>query len=317
MKKLIVIFNIIFALVGVAFAADLTIESNKQSFSDQQNKILLDGNVKVKMDDIKVSSPRAEVDLDPDTKQVREVKFLDNAYSYQVKGNKKHEIKANIIRMSLLNKVITAEGNAQSSVTEKKKPTIVVTADKQEYNNKSNVMKASGAVIVYYKDVETFSNTAVVHLTKKNDIKRIQLIGNGVIKQKNNKITANNFNYDTVREEATATGSVFTDVNMEDGTQIKVWSNYQMYDQKANILVASGNTVIKYKEYVASGPKASVFPDKVTNKLNEVVFLGRSKIEQEGRTIEADRIRMTLSPKDFQAEGNVRTFIPNIQSVEN
>lgn len=316
MRKLIILIGVFFCFIGTCFAADLTIESNKQSFSEHENKILLDGNVKVKMDDIHVSSPKAEVDLDPDTKQVTTVKFLDNAYSYQVKDNKKQEIKANIIRMSLLNKVLTAEGNAQSSVTEKNKPVIVVTADTQEYNNKTNVMKATGTVIVYYKDVETFSNTAVVDLTKKNEIKRIQLIGNGVIKQKNNVIKAQRFSYDAIRQEAVGVGNVFTDVNMEDGTAIKVWSHYQMYDQKDNVLVASGNTVVKYKDYTATGPKASVFPDKKTNKLNEVVFLGRSKIEEQGRTIEADRIRMTLKPKDFSAEGNVKTFIPNVQSVQ-
>lgn len=316
MKKLILLIGILFCFIGTCYAANLSIESNKQSFSDQQNKILLDGNVKVKMDDINVSSPRAEVDLDPDTKKIMNVSFLDNAYSYQVKGNKKQEIKANIIKMSLLNKVLTAEGNAQSSVTEKNKPLIVVTADKQEYNNNNYVMKASGAVIVYYKDVETFSNTAVVDLTKKNDIKRIQLIGNSVIKQKHNVIKAQRFSYDAIREEAIGTGDVFTDVNMEDGTMIKVWSNYQMYDKKENVLVASGNAIIKYKEYTATGPKASVFPDRKTNKLNEVVFLGRSRIEEAGKTIDADRIRMTLHPKDFAAEGNVKTVIPNVQGMD-
>ncbi len=315
MKKLITLILIIFGFANICYAANLTIESNKQSFSDQQNKILLDGNVRVQMDDIHVTSPKAEVNLDPDTKQIKDVNFLDSAYSYQVKGNKKHEIKANILRMSLLNKVITAEGNAQSSVTEKKKPLIVITADRQEYNNNTNVVKADGSVIVYYKDVETFSNNAIVDLTKKNEIKRIQLIGNGVIKQKNSVIKANKFSYDTLRQEAVGTGNVFTDVNTET-TAIKVWSNYQMYDQKHNVLVASGDTIIKYKDYTATGPKATVFPDKKTNKLNEVVFLGRSKIEEMGRTIEADRIRMTLSPKDFSAEGNVKTFIPNVKDVQ-
>lgn len=316
MKKLVLIICAVICLAGVVFAADLTVESNKQHFDGTNDVIKLDGNVKVKMDDIHVSSPRAQVNIDPKTKKVKDVNFLDNAYSYQIKDKKKHEIKANILKMSLLNKVITAEGNAQSSILENQKPVIVVTADRQEYNNNTYVMKASGAVIVYYNDVETFSNNAIVDLTKKNEIKRIQLIGNGVIKQKNNKITANKFNYDAQRQEASATGNVFSDVNMEDGTKLKVWSNYQMYDQKSNVLVASGNTIIKYQDYTATGPKASVFPDKKTNKLNEVVFVGRSKIEQQGRTIEADKIIMTLDPKDFSAEGNVKTFIPNIQSVD-
>ncbi len=316
MKKIVAILIVVFAAAGYCFAADLTVRSEKQEFKDEQHKIFLSGDVKVKMDDINVSSPRAEVDLDPQTKEIKTVTFLDDAYSYQVKGNKKQEIKANIIKMSLLDKVLTAEGNAQSSVTEKQKPVIVITADKQEYNNKTNIVNANGSVIVFYKDFESFSNTASVDLTKKNEIKRIQIMGSASVKQKNNKITAHKIVYDTEREQALATGSVFSDVNMEDGTALKVNSNFQMYDKKANTLVASGNAVIRYQDYTARGPKASVFPDKTTNKLNEVIFLGRSKIEQQGRTIEADRIRMTMHPKDFDAQGNVVTFIPNVQSVE-
>lgn len=316
MKKLLIISLMIFSLVGVCFAANLSIESDKQSYKEQQNRIFLEGNVKVKMDDLHVSSPRAEVELDPKDNQIKNVNFLDNAYSYQVKENKKQEIKAKIIKMSLLDKTVLAEGNAQSSVTQNKKPLIIVTAERQEYNNNTNVVSASGSVVVYYKDAETFSNTAIVDLDKKNEVKRIQLIGNGIVKQKNNKIEANKFVYNALSEEVNASGSVYTDVNMEDGTALKVSSNYQMYNQKQNILVASGNTIVKYKDYTAIGPKASVFPDKKTNKLNEVVFLGRSKIMQQGRSIEADRIIMTLNPKDFSAEGNVKTFIPNVKSVE-
>ena len=35
-------------------------------------------------------------------------------------------------------------------------------------------------------------------------------------------------------------------------------------------------------------------------------------IETKGRTIEADRITITMNPKDFKAEGNVKSVIPNI-----
>lgn len=317
MKKIVLIICMVISLAGIAFAADLKIQSNKQEFSDKDNKIFLDGNVKVKMDDLNITSPKAQVEIDPQTKKIKNVQFLENAYSYQVKANKKHEIKANILKLSLLDKVLTAEGNAQSSVTENNKPLVIITADKQEYNKNTNVMKASGQVIVYYKDIETFSNSAIVDLTKQNEIKRIQLIGNGIIKQKDNKISADRLSYDTNKEEAIAQGNVFTDFKTEDGSPLKVWSNYQMYSDRDNYIVASGNTVIKFKDYTARGPKASVFPDKSTNKLNEVVFTGRSKIEQQGRTIEADRIKMTLNPKDFAAEGNVTTIIPNVQGMEN
>ena len=51
---------------------------------------------------------------------------------------------------------------------------------------------------------------------------------------------------------------------------------------------------------------------KKSGKLNQAVFLGRSKIETKGRTIEEDRITITMNPKDFKAEGHVKSTIPNI-----
>ena len=56
--------------------------------------------------------------------------------------------------------------------------------------------------------------------------------------------------------------------------------------------------------------------DANTGKPNEVYFVGRSKIVQQDKDIIADKIRITMEPKDFQAEGNVRTIIHNIDTSE-
>ena len=60
----------------------------------------------------------------------------------------------------------------------------------------------------------------------------------------------------------------------------------------------------------------SVFPDKTTNKFNEIYFNGRSLINQNDKTIYANKIKMILNPKDFYAEGNTKTVIKNIQSSD-
>lgn len=296
-------------------AAPLTVESDSQEFKDSESKIFLDGNVKVKTGDVNVLSPRAVVEVDPKTNKVNKVQFKDNAYTYQLESGKKHEIKAQILEMSLLNKVFSAQGNSISSITEKDKPVIIVTADRQEYNKNTNVMKATGNVNIIYKDVETLSNVAIVDLTKNNDVKRIQLIGDAQLNQAGSKIKARKLDYDNIKQEAYATGSVFSDITTDDNKNIKVWSDYQSYNKKSGFITASGSTVIKYEDYTAKGPKVNVYPDKTTKKLNEAVFVGRSKIETKGRTIEADRISITMNPKDFKAEGHVKSTIPNIGSM--
>ena len=314
MKRKIINSILVLMLItsGISYAASLTVESDKQEFKDSDKKIYLEGNVKVKTGDVNVLSPRAVVEVDPTNNKVNKVEFKENAYSYQLKDGKKHEIKAQILEMSLLKKVFSAKGNTISSITEKDRPIVIVTADRQEYNKATNTMKAFGNVNILYKDIETFSSEAYVNLTDKNDVKKIDLIGTAMLKQGKSKINANKLSYDNILEEAVARGNVYTDITTEDNKRIEVWSDYQSYDKKANIVSASGSTKIKYEDYLATGPKVNVFADKVTKKLNEAVFVGRSKIETKGRTIEADRITITMNPKDFKAEGNVKSIIPNI-----
>ena len=68
----------------------------------------------------------------------------------QIKDGKKSEIKSNILKVSLLRKIITAEGDTQTIVTTDKKPTAIITADTQEYNTTTNVMTATGNAIINY-----------------------------------------------------------------------------------------------------------------------------------------------------------------------
>ncbi len=296
---------------GFAYASSITVESDTQEFKDSERKIFLEGNVKVKSDNINVLSPRAVVEVDPKNNKVNNVQFTDNAYSYQLQDEKKHEIKAQILEMSLLNKILKAEGNTITSITEKERPVVIVTADKQEYYKVSNIMKAYGSVNIVYNDIKTFSNNAVVDLTKDNDVKQIQLTGNARLNQDKSKINAAKLTYNRVKDEAIAIGNVYSDITTEDNKRIEVWSNYQSYDKKNNIVSASGSAKIKYDDYLATGPKVNVYADPKTKKLNEAVFIGRSRIETKGRSIEADRITITMNPKDFKAEGNVKSIIPN------
>ena len=299
---------------GVVNASDLSIESDKQSFKMEENKASFDGNVKVKLDDINATSAKAEVYIDPKTKQLSDAVMYDKPYVVQIKTDKKNEVKANIIKMSLLDKKIRAEGNTQTTVTQTNalKPTVIITADEQEYDTNTKTLTAKGGVIIYYNDVETFSDHAVANLNKNGNLQKITLTGHGRIKQQNSIITADKFIYDAVKEIAYGLGSAHSDVEM-DGTRINVWSNRQEYYKTTNIIQASGNVRVKYKDYDARGPKATVFPDKQTNKPNEVVFIGRAKITEQMRSIEADRIKMYINPKNFFAEGNVKTVIRNIQ----
>ena len=86
--------------------------------------------------------------------------------------------------------------------------------------------------------------------------------------------------------------------------------------RRKNTIISSGRVRIKYQDYVATGPKAAFFPDKKTGKPNEIVFFGRSMIQQDNKIIEADRIKLNVNPKNFDAEGNVRTKFSKVNVMD-
>ena len=72
------------------------------SKEEAENKAKFEGNVKVEYEDLTVMGKRAEVNIDPQTKKLKDATFFDQPYVIQVKKGKTNEIKANIIKMSLI-----------------------------------------------------------------------------------------------------------------------------------------------------------------------------------------------------------------------
>ncbi len=314
MKKILIVSFLILSSFAV-FASDLVIESKTQTFSDKEKKIKLDGGVTVKLDNLTVQSPRADVSIRRNNR-LDTATFYDKPYAFEINANKKREVKANILQVSLINKIVRAEGDSQSIITEGSTPIVVINADEQEYDTKSSIMVATGAVSIKYKDIESFSDKAVIIADEKGGLRKIDLIGNARVKQENNNSEGHHFVYNPITEEMSVSGNTKTTAFTEDGKKLVIHSDYQQYNKKQNSYIGTGHVKIWFDEYFAQGPKVSVFPDKETGKPNEVYFVGRSKIIQTDKDIIADKIKMTMEPKDFVAEGNVRTIIHNIDTKE-
>jgi len=312
MKRILVLLAILFIGVAVT-ASDLIIDSKTQTFSEKEKKIKLDGGVNVKMDNLTIQSPRADISIRRNNK-LDTATFYDKPYSYEITANKKREVKANILQVSLINKTVRAEGETQSIVTEGGTPIVIINADTQEYDTKSSVMVATGAVNIKYKDIESFSDKAIINADQKGGLKKIDLIGNAIVKQDQNVSEGHHLVYNTETEVVSATGNTKTTTYTDDGKKLTIHSDYQQYNKPQNSYIGNGHVKIWFDDYYAQGPKVSVFPDVNTGKLNEVYFIGRSKIIQHDKDIIADKIKMTLRPKDFEAEGNVRTIIHNIDT---
>lgn len=313
MKKLLIAL-IILVLGGcmVSHASDLIIESKTQSYNEAENKLKFEGDVKVSVDDMHVVGDKADVSMDENQK-LDTATFYDKPYAFEIKKNKKREVKANILKLSLITKVVRAEGDTQSIVFDGKTPIAVINSDVQEYDTKTGVMTATGKVAITYKELETFSDKAKIKTDKNGDLKNIELMGNARIKQENNESFADRFEYNSTTKVLVAISNTTSNVTMEDGKKLVLKSNRQEYAQDKNVFNASGNCRVWYQDYYAVGPKITVYPNK-EGKPNDIYFTGRSSITQGVRTIFADKIKMTLKPKDFHAEGNTRTVIKNIGS---
>ena len=218
--------------------------------------------------------------------------------------------------MSLITKVVKAQGDTQSIVFDGKTPVVVINANEQEYDTKTGIMTATGTVTIKYKDLDTFSDKAKVRTDKNGDLKDIELIGNARIKQESNDSYADRFYYSAGTKVLTATGNTTSKAIMDDGATLVLKANRQEYAQDRNIFNASGNVRVWYQDYYAVGPKLTLYPNK-EGKPNEAYFTGRSSITQGVRTIYADKIKMSMKPKDFHADGNTRTVIKNIGSGDN
>lgn len=313
MKKILILTLLILSIGVAATAEDLVIQSKTQTYSEQENKIKVEGDVQVSIGDVKVVGDKADVTVTKDNK-LDTATFYDKPYAFEVKGNKKREVKANILKASLINKIIRAEGDTQTTVLDGKEPTVIITADSQEYNTNTNVMKADGSVIIHYKELETFSNHAIIKTSKNGDLQRIDLIGNARIKQEKQKASADHFIYSPATEELIAMGNTTSDATLEDGSKLILKAKYQEYSRKSNTFLGSGNVKIWFQDYYAEGPKVTFYPDKKTNKPNEIYFTGRSSITQDMKTVFADKIKIVLKPKNFFAEGNAKTVIRNINN---
>ena len=288
--KFLIPILLVFIGINVAQAANLTVESEKQNYNDEKKLITLEKKVNVNIDDINIKSPKAFLTITPNGKPDTAT-FVEGARAIQVTPNSKSETKANILKLSLISKEVEATGNVESRMEKLGKPTITIKSDYQSFKVDSNLMEVKDNVIMTYGDIRATSNSAKIWLSKQGGLEYLKLIGNAKITQDKIMVIG-----DTVDLDAKTSGF--------------------QYNNKSNTAVANGNVKIHYNTYVATGPKAVMIADKQTQKPNKIFFSGRSKIKDGDKSIEADKIIITMSPKNFEADGNVKTKINNLSGLD-
>lgn len=89
MKKIILLLFIFLSLTTFVYAAgeknNVVIEADKQEIKMDKNKGYFSGDVKVTVGDVTVKSPRAELDLDPNTKKPSLAVFMIIPMLFKIK----------------------------------------------------------------------------------------------------------------------------------------------------------------------------------------------------------------------------------------
>lgn len=314
-KVLATISVISLLLPLVSYAENINIQADKQTFDGKTT--VFEGKVNVDYQDINVKSPKVVVKSN-ETGKTETASFLDGAHAVKTTPYSQSDVKADIINLSLLKNRIEAQGNAESAVFKNKIPVVHITSDTQEFDIKTNIMVATNNVKIQYGEISTQSNKARISMDESGSLKKVILLGDVTVDQQKSKIKAAEVLYNPITNEMVAYGNVISKSILDDGTPVDVQSDFQQYDKATKTLITSGNVKINYKNYIATGPKANFIPDAASksDKPNKIIFIGRAKITEGERRVEADRIEITVNPKNFTAQGNVRTRFTQVQSVK-
>ncbi|MGD9580806.1 MAG: LptA/OstA family protein [Vampirovibrionia bacterium] len=299
-----------FALLVLVFvpsvkANTVTIEADKQDFKVETNTAHFSGNVKVNYDNIIIRSPDATLTSDV-TGEPEKAVFANGATALMKEGVSSDDIKANQITLMLASNTMIAQGNTFANFKKGTPNAVTIKADTQEFNSLTSEIKASGGVIINYKDMVITGGSAVLLNDASGKPDKAKISGHAKVVRGTNTITAGTITIELNSNNFTASGGVKTLAVLKDAGKVSMTSNHQMYNKSSNIIIGTGNVNVVYQDYNASGPKATLYLGE-GNSLKKIVFTGRSQIKEAARKVTADVINVSINPKNFTAEGNVKT----------
>jgi lipopolysaccharide export system protein LptA len=120
MDKRFLIIGLVLALSMIfsahfCLADNIIIEANKQKYNEKDNMTHFEGNVKVTTKDMEVKGPKAIMKIGANNKPEYAL-FTNNPIATKNTPTSKSKIKANIMRLSLIDNTVKAEGNVFSEV---------------------------------------------------------------------------------------------------------------------------------------------------------------------------------------------------------
>ena len=301
---LIVAISLLSVINSYSQASTITIEADKQSFQIKDNTALFDGNVRVSYDNIKISSPKAILSSNTKGEPDKAI-FSEGVLAYRNDKSSNDSLNADSITLLIASNNLIAEGKTISHFKKNTPDAITIKAQRQEFNSKTNEVSASGGVVINLKDMVLSGGTANL-ITNGGKPYKATFSNSARVTKGDSTITAGTISIELNSNDIVASGGVSTITNLKGTGRVSIRSNTQTYDKNTNTIVGSGNVNMEYQDYKASGSKATLYltPD---NSLQKIIFTGRSQIKDALRKVSADKIVVSINPKNFTAEGNVKT----------
>jgi lipopolysaccharide assembly outer membrane protein LptD (OstA) len=307
-----------FAQVGTgptkSKASDINIQADQQLFDATTSKTVFKGRVNVKYKDIRINSAQAVLEMTP-TGEPQIANFVTRPSFPRPKARKINAlgkediIDADTIRIYLTGNAMRAEGNVVSYVTSVATDPFTIRSDVQQYDNTSKSVAALGGVTVNYQNTIANSPKALLTMGTDGKAEKITFLGGSRLRNTDGDVNADKITLMVANGNMIAEKNVVTNSLVKDAkglpSKVRILSDFQQYDKQSGTMLASGNAVIYYQDYIAKGPKAT-FKLK-NNQVDKITFTGRASIDDNKRTITADTIIITMNPKHFDAYGNVKT----------
>lgn len=302
------------------------IRADRQTYHEEKRESRFLGNVSVTYQNVSIEGKEASLSMNTDGSP-QEARFYNRPHAKRVLDNPSANtppdtLEADLIRILLSENEVRAEGNVITHMKTLDEGPIDIFSHVQTFNHDAQRFLATGDVELIYQDTHVYSPKAYLYFNDEGrpdrmmflegvrvSDERAELQGEKVtvMPQSGNLIAENNVDTIVKLQPAPESAEKLGDDKLiaENRPHIRIRSSYQQYDKASQTVLASGNVVINYDDYHATGSKAVFKLNQ--GKVDNILLTGRPKIQTSGRVVEADKITITTEPKHFNAYGNVRT----------
>lgn len=301
-----------FALFANIALAAVQVSSSSQTFDLNAGFTQLDGNVKVAMEGTQITGSHANIKMDASGSPSQAV-FTNRSTLVKESSKLKQTIQADTLDMGLKSGDMNARGKVVTSINgDTGIGQVSIQSDSQVFEKEKNLMRAIGHVKVQKDDMIATSPEAIIFMGPTGSADKAVFIKGAQLSQNGQTMNGETI---TIKID---TGDIFAEKNTESNvdakdnttgkvSHIKIRSQLQELNHATGTLLANGNAVVHYDDYIAKGPKAVFY--RKNEQLDKIVLSGRAQIEDTERKVLGDTIIVTVNPRQFNAQGNVNTFI--------